>query len=107
MVEHFKERVDSGFEGTIIDIETIGEFDKAYPGDSRRYRNITPVLPGSLKRSQLKIYFIRNQEEIFGFKKYLIGNVVELERSLHAFNCRFETGVLYHFCRSRSTLNGS
>jgi len=25
-------------------------------------------------------------------------HVAELERPLQAFNCRFETGVLYHFC---------
>ena len=98
MVELFKESVDSDFEGTIVDIETIGEFDESYPGDSRRYRNITPVLLGSLTRSQLKIHFIREQEDILGFKKYLTDYMAELERPLYAFNCRFETGVLYHFC---------
>jgi hypothetical protein len=98
MVELFKESVNSDFEGTIIDIETIGEFDEAYPGDSRRYRNITPVILGSLTRSQLKIYFIRDLEDISGFKKFMSAHVTELERPLLAFNCRFETGVLYHFC---------
>jgi len=33
MVELFKESADSNFEGTIIDIETIGDFDESYPGD--------------------------------------------------------------------------
>ena len=94
MLKFFEERVSSDIQGTIIDIETIGEFDESYPDDSRRYRNIIPVIFGYLTNSTLKIYYLENRDGIPEFKDFLIDHVAELERPLHAFNCRFEVGVL-------------
>ena len=39
MMIQYEERTNSNFEGTIIDIETTGEFNKSYD-DSRQYRDI-------------------------------------------------------------------
>ena len=98
MLKFFEERVSSDIQGTIIDIETIGEFDESYPDDSRRYRNIIPVIFGYLTNSRLKICFVENRGGIPAFKEFLIYHIHKLERPLYAFNCRFEVGVLYNFC---------
>lgn len=37
MLKYYQEEIISEFKGTIIDIETIGEFDNRF-NDSRRYR---------------------------------------------------------------------
>ena len=44
IIEH-KEDISSNFEGTIIDIETVGGFSNQYP-DSRRYKNMQLVIFG-------------------------------------------------------------
>ncbi len=51
MIEH-KENINSDFEGTIIDMETIGEFDNRY-NDSRRYKNIETVIFGFINKHRL------------------------------------------------------
>ena len=45
IIEH-KEDISSNFEGTIIDIETIGDFDEhyRYSNDSREYQDIKQVI---------------------------------------------------------------
>ena len=45
IIEHH-EKVISNFEGTIIDIETIGEFNRLYKHDSRQYKEIVQVILG-------------------------------------------------------------
>lgn len=45
MLTEHKESVSSSFEGTIVDIETIGEFNKLYQRyDSRYYKDIKQVV---------------------------------------------------------------
>jgi len=39
MIEEYDEIMRSDFDGTIIDIESIGNFDSRF-NDSRRYKNI-------------------------------------------------------------------
>jgi len=53
IIEH-KEDISSNFEGTIIDIETIGEFRNQYP-DSRRFKSIQLVIFGFINRYALQI----------------------------------------------------
>ncbi len=54
MVEVYEEVENSDFKGTIIDIETIGDFDYSY-FDSRRYRNLLPVIFGYATNNVLRI----------------------------------------------------
>jgi len=53
MVKIYSEKVKSDFEGTIIDIETIGYFMEL--NDSRRYSKITPVIFGFIDKNVKKV----------------------------------------------------
>lgn len=97
-VEIYEERLKSEVEGIIIDIETIGEFDKKYKGDSRECRNIIPVIFGYLTKNGLKIYYVEKKNEIPQMKKFLANYIPSLNRPFYAFNCEFESSVLYHSC---------
>ena len=50
MVKIYDEEIKSDFDGAIIDLETIGYFDDRYE-DSRRYRDIIPVIFGFINRT--------------------------------------------------------
>lgn len=94
MIEH-EEKINSNIEGTIIDLETIGYFDD-YP-DSRRYKNITPVIFGYIDNQKLKILCAKNKDSINLLKKKIEELLPTLKRPLHAFQSDFERGTLFHF----------
>lgn len=97
MVIIHSEEVKSDFEGTIIDIETIGEFSNL--NDSRRYQNIIPVIFGYIDKNGLKIYCARRIESIEKLKNIIIAEILpQLKKPLYAFNCDFEKGALFHNC---------
>jgi hypothetical protein len=89
------EAVSSDIEGTIIDIETIGDFRKEYY-DSRRYKDIVPVIFGFLTRDRLQIHCARTQGTIATLKQKIIALLPGLEKPFHAFNTQFEVGSLFH-----------
>ncbi len=96
MVKEYEEIICSQFEGTIIDIETIGEFDRFYRYDSRQYKNIVQVILGYINQERLYIYRAKNKSEILQLKKMTREIIKNLKRPFYAFNCEFETGVLFH-----------
>jgi hypothetical protein len=93
--EHIEE-LDSDFNGTIIDIETIGDFDRTYPYDSRHYRNLTQVIFGYINRQCLHIYCARSKEGVELLRLKTAEIFAGLERPYYAFNCNFESGVWFH-----------
>lgn len=96
LLKYYQEELISDFEGTIIDIETIGEFDNRFD-DSRRYRNITPVIFGYVNREVLKIICAENKSSIEYEKQEVVRLLPKLEKPFYAFNSIFEKGVLFHF----------
>ena len=56
MIQEYSEESKSDFEGTILDIETIGDFDHLYRYDSRHYRKLKQVIFGYIDKDQLHIY---------------------------------------------------
>ena len=95
MIIERKEDTISNFEGTIIDIETVGEFLNQYY-DSRRYKNIQLVILGFINRHTLCIFCAKGMEAINELKEKT-GNIIDrLERPFYAFNSEFERGVLFH-----------
>lgn len=46
VIMEYEENVISDIEGAVIDIETIGEFNKLYRQDSRQYKDIKQVSTG-------------------------------------------------------------
>jgi hypothetical protein len=96
MIEEYIEESKADFEGTIIDIETIGEFDNLYPYDSRHYRKFKQVIFGHIDKDHLHIYCAKNLEGIEKLKSMTPEIFAQLKRPYYAFNCNFECGVWFH-----------
>jgi len=94
IIEH-KEDIISDFEGTIIDIETIGEFRNQY-FDSRRYMGIQLVIFGFITRHSLHIFCAKGMEAISELNEKTEQLIDVLPRPFHAFNTDFERGVLFY-----------
>ena len=94
IIEH-KEEVSSDFEGTIIDIETIGEFRNQY-FDSRRYTDIQPVIFGFINKNALQILCARGTKAVNELNRRTDKLIVTLPRPFFAFNTGFERGVLFY-----------
>ncbi len=96
MIREYTEEAKSSFEGTIIDIETIGEFDPAYPYDSRHYRKIRQTIFGHIDKDRLHIYCAQSLEDIEQLRLMTPQIFAGLPRPYYAFNCNFESGVWFH-----------
>ncbi len=96
MIQEYTEESKSDFEGTILDIETIGDFDRAYPYDSRNYRNLKQVIFGYIDKNHLHIHCARSLEGIERLKSLTPEIFARLKRPYYAFNCNFESGVWFH-----------
>lgn len=97
MVKIHSEDIKSDFKGTIIDLETIGDFDKTYRDyDSRHYKTIIPVIFGFINKGEIQILWAENQDSIPELKMNIIEILPSLETPFHAFNSIFERGVLFH-----------
>lgn len=94
-IKLLEEPIDSRFEGTIIDLETIGEFDKSF-NDSRLYRPHKITVFGCITQESLKVFFARNEKELTGLKQKIPEIMESLPRPWSAFNALFEMGVLFH-----------
>ncbi len=94
IIEH-KEDISSSFEGTIIDIETVGEFLNQYP-DSRRYKDIQLVIFGFINRYAFQIFCAKGTEAINELRERTGMIIDSLDRPFYAFNCEFERSVLFY-----------
>ena len=94
IIEH-KEDTSSNFEGTVIDVETIGEVLNQYP-DSRRYRDMQLVILGFINRHILHIFYVRERKESTELNEKVVEIINSLERPFYAFNTEFERGVFFH-----------
>ncbi len=94
IIEH-EEDISSNFEGTVIDIETVGEFLNQYP-DSRRYKDIQLVIFGFINKYALHIFCAKGMRAINELRERAEIIIDSLERPFYAFNCDFERGVLFY-----------
>jgi len=104
IIEH-KEDIISNFEGTVIDIETIGEFLNQYP-DSRRYKDFQLVIFGFIDRYGLHIFCAKGIEAINELRGRTEMIIDSLERHFYAFNTDFERGVLFHQLGKKISFDG-
>ena len=95
IVEHHEDAQVS-FEGTVIDLETIGKFRRGYD-DSRCYADIKPVIFGYISKDSLGIRYIKDEEDLPLFRKEIKGLLASLDRPFYGFNSIFEMGVIYNF----------
>jgi len=96
MVTILQENLKSEFEGTIIDLETIGNFDNRF-SDSRRCKDIVPIIFGFIDNKGIKILCAKNKDSIEKLKSEIINHIDSLKRPFHSFNTDFERAVLFHY----------
>ena len=95
--EIYSEPVNSEFEGTIIDLETIGVFLDGYgDNDSRRYKGHLITTFGFITKDKLEIHYGKNPDQITPLVKQLPKLLDSLPRPFAAFNASFEMSVLFH-----------
>lgn len=84
-------------EGTIIDIETFGEFLDC--DGLGRYKQIKPLTIGFLDRNKMDILYITSEidRDFKALRSTLQAKLHEVDRPFYAFNTEFEMGVLYWF----------
>ncbi|OGO06829.1 MAG: hypothetical protein A2Z76_00060 [Chloroflexi bacterium RBG_13_56_8b] len=92
------EDVNSDFDGTVIDIETIGKFDDKYQytNDSREYQYIQQIIFGFINKHSLHILCAKGMEAISDLGAETLKFIDSLQRPFYAFNCNFERGVWFH-----------
>jgi len=107
LLEHHETTKADEFKGTVIDIETIGEFDRRYRRfDLRQYREVTQVILGYINHEHLHIYCAQGETGIPELRAATESIMGALERPLHAFNCEFESGVWFHHVGLRIQFDG-
>ncbi len=94
-IKLYEEDAKSNFEGTIIDLETIGNFQNTY-FDSRRYANIKITTFGFITKDWLKIHYTPNPEGMGDLNKEILSTIISLPKPFFAFNAAFEMSVLFH-----------
>ncbi len=90
--------ITSDFDGTIIDIETIGPFDEnpLYKDDSRRFKNTRQVIFGYINRRKLRVFCAKGEDAIEPLTSITEQILDKLDRPFYAFNTNFESGVWFH-----------
>jgi len=82
-------------EGTILDVETVGEFDERFsPWDERHYADVQPTILGYLTDDVLVQYCAEGFDEIGKLKEEMSHTIPRLESPLFALNTRFERHIL-------------
>ncbi|MBU4245594.1 MAG: hypothetical protein ABIF85_05635 [Nanoarchaeota archaeon] len=105
MVMIHKEKMISNFNGTIIDIETIGNFNKSYE-DSRRYANIVPVIFGYMSTESIQIHCAKNVDSLEKLKKIMADELSTLRKPFYAFNSDFERSTFFHSLNKQILFEG-
>jgi hypothetical protein len=89
------------YNGTIIDFETTGDLiQRVYPKyDSREFSKLKACIVGIINKNSLDIYCAEGLADINNlrdFTKPLFEDIFKNGKPVSAFNCHFETGVLYN-----------
>jgi hypothetical protein len=105
LIKTYTEEIASEFEGTIIDLETIGDFVDRYD-DSRRYREILPVIFGSIDREGVTILCAGDRDSISELEIEIVKVLDLLKKPFYAFNADFEGGVLFHRTKKEVSFGG-
>ncbi len=100
MLIEVREPVIFRFAGTVIDYETIGEFDRQYPSqDPRCYAQLKPVIFGYITGETLVQYCAEGPEDIEALVRVMNDKLPRLSPPFYALNCHFERGVSFNSCK--------
>ncbi|MHA2024685.1 MAG: hypothetical protein ACW98U_02195 [Candidatus Thorarchaeota archaeon] len=104
-----KERVKTVFDGSIIDIETIGDFSEVNRGTPpmgsdylKRYRSMRITAVGVLSAGKLTICVANGYENLDAFQKIATKVMRDTSVPLYAFNKTFEEGCYFWNSEERS-----
>ena len=95
----YHESQNLDYKGTIIDIETIGDFKKGFPKyDSREFNGIQIVIFGYINSKDLFIFCAEGVEDISQLESTIKPWVKDypISKPLYAYNCHHEMGVIFH-----------
>ena len=106
MIQELQEKLESNFQGTIIDIETIGDFSQIYRYDSRRCLDIKQVILGYINSTELHIYCARTPDGVEKLRAITPDVIAGLKKPFYAFNCSFESSVWFHHAGIRIEFEG-
>ena len=98
-IQH-EETVEADLKGTIIDIETVGDFRAApFCQDTEdylsRYRDMRVTTVGILAAGQLMVFAAKGVDHLTAFQKSAIKFMSKATGPLHAFNKAFKEGCYY------------
>ena len=101
------EKFSSNFKGTIIDLETIGDFSRQFAeNDSRQYHTLKPTILGYINKNELNILCAKGKDAIDELIERSVEIVPSLKKPLFAFQSRFERGVFHHSCGMQIEFDG-
>jgi hypothetical protein len=95
-IKVFEEEIANNLEGTVIDIETIGDFCKQFKGDSRECMNHKQIILGYICGPKLCIFCAINEQGIYELSNITNEILSTLQKPFFAFNCSFESSVWFH-----------
>ena len=99
MVREHREHSSMRIKGTIIDLESTGEFDRAYPPwDPRQYANISPTIFGYITGKALVQHCAEGEKQIHEIIEIMKEVLPGLEQPFYALNCNFEKSVITNTC---------
>ena len=99
MVREHREPSSMRIKGTIIDLESTGEFDREYPPwDPRQYASISPTIFGYITGETLVQHCAEGEEEIQEIVEIMKDALPRLEKPFYALNCNFEKCVITNTC---------
>jgi hypothetical protein len=99
MVRVRREHSSMRFRGTIIDLESTGGFDRAYPPwDPRQCASISPTIFGYMTDETLVQHCAEGEEQIQEIIEIMKDALPRLEEQFYAFNCSFERCIITNTC---------
>jgi hypothetical protein len=99
MVLENTEQVETKFKGTIIDLESIGDFNYDFPRwKPEHYLGIRPTIFGYLTNDMLVQYCAESESEIPVIVDEMKKTIPKLEEPFYALNTHFESCVILNTC---------
>jgi len=99
MVLVYEEPASMRVRGTIIDLETVGEFDGCYPPwDLRHYAGVRPTIFGYITEDGLVQYCAEGEEDLREIGEIMGSTLPFLKGPFYALNTSFERCIIENMC---------
>jgi hypothetical protein len=97
-MKELHEKQELNYDGTIIDIETIGDTTRGYPKyDSREFNQVKIVIFGFINKNGLHIYCAEGMNDIDHLAQYIKATITpDWAKPLFAYNAHYEMGTIFH-----------